>query len=157
MQWDDLRVFALSQAGSLRKAAGALRLGQPTIGRHLHQLELSVGARRRCPWVAYDVPHEYFRPMAWLTKQLSDRVPCVRSSRIALQLEAIRAGSGLWILPCFVGDADPLLKRLTSPIREIEADYWLLVHSDLKAVPRVRHVMERIRGGFKASRAALRG
>jgi hypothetical protein len=40
---------------------------------------------------------------------------------------------------------------------EIEADYWLLVHPDLKAVPRVRHVMERIRGVFKASRAALRG
>jgi DNA-binding transcriptional LysR family regulator len=46
MQWDDLRVFlALAQAGSLRKAAGALRLGRPTIGRHLDQLELTVGAR----------------------------------------------------------------------------------------------------------------
>ena len=46
MQWDDLRVFlAIGQTGSLRKAAGALGLGQPTIGRHLHQLELSVGAR----------------------------------------------------------------------------------------------------------------
>ena len=46
MQWDDLRVFlAVAQGGSLRKAARALRLGQPTIGRHLHQLELSVGAR----------------------------------------------------------------------------------------------------------------
>src|SRR6266542_4406028 len=46
MQWDDLRVFlAVAQGGSLRKATRALRLGQPTIGRHLHQLELSVGAR----------------------------------------------------------------------------------------------------------------
>jgi len=37
------------------------------------------------------------------------------------------------------------------------ADYWLLVHPDLKAVPRVRHVMERICGVFRASRAALGG
>ena len=95
--------------------------------------------------------------MAWLAKRLGDRVPRIRASRIALQLEAIRAGAGPGILPCFVGDADPLLKRLTPPIEEIEADYWLLVHPDLKAVPRVRHVMERIRGVFKASRAALRG
>jgi DNA-binding transcriptional LysR family regulator len=43
VQGDDLRVFlAVAQGGSLRKAARALRLGQPTIGRHLHQLELSV-------------------------------------------------------------------------------------------------------------------
>ena len=46
MQWDDLRVFlAVAQGGSLRMAARALRLGQPTTGRHLRQLELSVGAR----------------------------------------------------------------------------------------------------------------
>jgi DNA-binding transcriptional LysR family regulator len=46
MQWDDLRIFlAVAQPGSLRKAARVLRVGQPTIGRHLHQLELSVGAR----------------------------------------------------------------------------------------------------------------
>ena len=50
MQWDDLRVFfPVAQAGSLREAAGALRLGQATIGRHLHQLELSVGAWAALP------------------------------------------------------------------------------------------------------------
>jgi DNA-binding transcriptional LysR family regulator len=53
MQWADLRIFLpVAEAGSLRKAAGALRLGQPTIGRHLHQLELSVGDWRPCPWRA---------------------------------------------------------------------------------------------------------
>src|SRR5262245_46157412 len=46
MQWDDLRVFlAVAQAGSLRRAAQALRLGQPTVVRHLRQLELALGAR----------------------------------------------------------------------------------------------------------------
>jgi DNA-binding transcriptional LysR family regulator len=46
VQWDDLRVFlAVAQGGSLRKVARALRFGQPTIGRHLPELELSVGAR----------------------------------------------------------------------------------------------------------------
>jgi len=97
VQRDDLRVFlTVAQAGSLRKSARALRLGQPTIGQHLHQLERT-------------------------------------------------------------GDAHPSLLRLTPPIEEVEADYWLLVHPDLKTVPRARHVMERIRGVFKASRAALRG
>jgi DNA-binding transcriptional LysR family regulator len=281
VHWDDLRVFlAVAQAGSLRKASRALRLGQPTVGRHLRELERSVGARlfertpdghrltregenllpmaqsmadaaaaidrrraafgadaggavrivagewvarflaprlaaladahgdlsvtlaeshtdpdlerreadlfirhglpargrmlriglgamgaaiygarafvdahpeartearwRRCPWVAFDAPHEYFRSMAWLAERLGDRVPRVRASRVALQLEAIRAGAGLGILPCFLGDADPALARLTAPIADIEADYWLLVHPEIRDV-------------FKASRATLRG
>ena len=46
MQWDDLRVFlAMAQAGSLRRAARALGLGQPTVVRHLRQLERVLGAR----------------------------------------------------------------------------------------------------------------
>jgi DNA-binding transcriptional LysR family regulator len=46
VHWDDLRVFlAVAQAGSLRRAARALRLGQPTIGRHVRELERSIGAR----------------------------------------------------------------------------------------------------------------
>ena len=44
MQWDDLRVFlAIAQAGSLRRAARVLGFGQPTVIRHLRQLEQSLG------------------------------------------------------------------------------------------------------------------
>jgi DNA-binding transcriptional LysR family regulator len=111
----------------------------------------------RCAWVAFDSPHEYFRTMTWLAARLGDRPPRVRASRVALQLEAIRAGAGLGILPCVVGDDDPSLVRVTSPIEEIEHDYWLLVHPDLRAVPRVRRVTDWIRTTFKESRPALLG
>ena len=112
---------------------------------------------RACPWVAYDAPHEYFRSMAWLMERLGDRRPQVRASRFSLQVEAIRAGAGLGILPCFVGDADAGLVRLTTPITELGADYWLLVHPDLKMVPRVRRLIDWIRTAFKDSRRALQG
>jgi DNA-binding transcriptional LysR family regulator len=112
---------------------------------------------RRCPWVAYDAPHEYFRTMAWLSGHLGERPPRIRASRVALQLEAIRAGAGLGVLPCFVGDADARLVRLTPPIDELTADYWLLVHPDLRAVPRIRRVADWIVTVFKNSRAELRG
>jgi DNA-binding transcriptional LysR family regulator len=115
------------------------------------------GRWRRCAWVAYDPPHEYFRSMAWLAARLGDRPPRVRASRISLQLEAIRAGAGLGILPCIIGDVDPTLVRLTGRIDELTADYWLLVHPDLRAVPRVRRVTDWIRGVFKQNHAALQG
>lgn len=293
MDWDDVRVFlAIAQAGSLRRAARALRIGQPTVARHVRQLERSIGARlfertpdghrltpngqsllplaqgmaeaataidrrrasfaddggavrvvanewvarflaprlasladehpdlavalaeshlepdldrreadlfvrhglpargrpirlslgaiagavygaaryvdahpeartdvrwRRCAWVAYDAPHEYFATMSWLTARLGDRSPRVRASRLSLQLEAIRSGAGLGILPCFVGDAEDDLVRVMPPVDELRADYWLLVHPDLKNVTRVRHVTEWMRGVFRASRATLNG
>jgi DNA-binding transcriptional LysR family regulator len=112
---------------------------------------------RACAWVAYDAPHEYFRTMAFLMSHLGDRRPRVRANRFALQLEAIRAGAGLGILPCFVGDSDPGLVRLTAPLAELSDDYWLLVHPDLKSVPRVRLVIEWIRGAFKDEKPVLRG
>ena len=294
MQWDDLRVFlAIAQAGSLRRAARVLGFGQPTVIRHLRQLEHSLGTRlfertpdghrltkggqqlmpmaqsmaeaataidrrrmafgddgsgvvrvsadewparflaprlgslsdghadltvelvethnepdldrreadlwirhglparnhlvrvglgtieaavygavslvaaqpttrtearwRSCPWVAYDAPHEYFRSMAFLIAHLGEHRPRVRANRFALQLEAIRAGTGLGILPCFVGDSDPALVRLTAPLRELSDNYWLLVHPDLKTVPRVRLVIDWIRAAFKDERPVLQG
>jgi len=112
---------------------------------------------RRCAWVAYDQPHEYFRTMAWLTARLGDRPLRVRLNRISLQLDAIRAGAGLGILPCVIGDSEPTLERLTPPIDELAADYWLLVHPDLRSVPRVRRVVDWIRAVFKEHHGALRG
>jgi DNA-binding transcriptional LysR family regulator len=112
---------------------------------------------RACPWVAYDAPHEYFRSMAFLLEHLGDLRPRIRASRFSLQVEAIRAGAGLGILPCFVGDADPALVRLTSPIDELGADYCLLVHPDLRAVPRVRLLIDWVRTAFKDGRRALLG
>ena len=112
---------------------------------------------RACPWVAYDAPHEYFRTMAWLAERIGDRPPRVRASRFALQLQAIRAGAGLGILPCFAGDADAGLVRLTSPVAELAADQWLLVHPDLKGASRVRLAMDWLRATFREGRSALQG
>lgn len=294
MQWDDVRVFlAVAQTGSLRRAARVLRLGQPTIVRHLRRLEQALDARlfertpdghrltsggqgllplaqgmadsataidrrgatfgdaagglvrvaahewaarflaprlaglahahrdltvelvethldpdldrreaelfvrhglpsrghllrvslgtvamavygmtglvatqtaartdarwRGCPWVAYDTPHEYFRSMAWLAERVGDDRPRIRANRLSLQLEAIRTGGGLGLLPCFVGDADAALARVSAPIADLAVDYWLVFHPDLRSVARVRRVREWIQAVFRASRAALQG
>jgi len=112
---------------------------------------------RACPWVAYDAPHEYFRSMAFLLAHLGDLRPRIRANRFSLQVEAIRAGAGLGILPCFVGDADQALVRLTAPVAELGADYCLLVHPDLRTVPRVRRLIDWVRMVFKEARPALQG
>jgi DNA-binding transcriptional LysR family regulator len=44
LRWDDLQLFlAVAEEGSLSGAARRLRLGQPTMSRRMHELELQVG------------------------------------------------------------------------------------------------------------------
>jgi len=52
-----------------------------------------------------------------------------------MHLEAIPAGTGRGLLPCYVGDGHRLLERLTPPIPEIAAEYWISVHVICAAPP----------------------
>ena len=53
----------------------------------------------------------------------------LRASSMLMHLEAIRAGTGRGVLPCYVGDGHPLLERLTPRSAEIAAEYWIIVRS----------------------------
>ena len=61
------------------------------------------------------------------------------------------------ILPCFVADEDPLLERITPLLPEIAAEYWVIVHRDLRRAARVRAVMDWVRRLFVDHRDALAG
>lgn len=50
---------------------------------------------------------------------------------------AIREGMGVSILPCFMGDADPLLERYAEPDPAYNLGLWILLHPDLKRTARV--------------------
>lgn len=109
------------------------------------------------PWVGYDEAHHYMPGQAWQTALLGERKPAVRSNNGAVVADAIRNRSGIGVLPCFLGDADPDLVRLTAPIPDAATDQWLLVHSDLRHVPRVRIVMDALVDLFRTRRAEIAG
>ena len=46
----------------------------------------------------------------------------LRASTLPLRAAAVRAGIGVGLLPCFLGDADPVLERLTPPVPELGAE-----------------------------------
>lgn len=54
-----------------------------------------------------------------------------------LTLAAIREGLGVSYLPCFLGDADPLLERYCEPDPQHDLGLWILLHTDLKRTARV--------------------
>ena len=86
----------------------------------------------------------------------SAEVP-VRFSEMRSRLYAARAGMGMTSLPCFVGDADPLLSRVPgSPVKHT-GDVWLLTHVDTRQTLRVRLLCERIRHTMRTVAAKVEG
>jgi DNA-binding transcriptional LysR family regulator len=110
-------------------------------------------------WVTYTEEQAHYAPARWVQRQLGEtRKPvALRASSMLMHLEAIRAGTGRGVLPCYVGDGHPLLERLTPPIPEIAAEYWIIVHRDLRRSPCVRAVIDWIKAVFAEHRDVLAG
>src|SRR5579863_8706555 len=54
------------------------------------------------------------------------------------QIAAVRQGLGMTVLPCFIGDADPLLTRAPGSVLHKHGTLWLLTHGDARKTKRVR-------------------
>lgn len=109
------------------------------------------------PWMGFDEDHGYFPGQSWMHERLGNRRLVVRVNNWLVLQDAVRAGAGLSVLPCYLGDPDPGLKRLGGVIADVFADQWLLVHRDLRALPRVRAVMDAVIELFQRERALLEG
>ena len=58
------------------------------------------------------------------------------------QIVAVRQGLGLTTLPCFVGDADPLLVRVPGTELHLYGTLWLLTQGETSKTKRVRRFTE---------------
>jgi DNA-binding transcriptional LysR family regulator len=110
-------------------------------------------------WVTYTEEQAHYATARWVQRQVaaSDGSVALRASNVAMQLAAIRAGSGRGVLPCFVGDSDASLERLTPPVPEIAAHYSVIVHRDLRRAACVRAVIDWVKAVFVEQRDALAG
>jgi DNA-binding transcriptional LysR family regulator len=110
-------------------------------------------------WVTYTDEQAHYAPARWVQRQVEETGGPVtlRASSMLMHLEAIRAGTGRGVLPCYVGDGHPLLERLTPPIPEIAGEYWIIVHRDLRRSACVRAVIDWMKALFAEHRDVLAG
>jgi DNA-binding transcriptional LysR family regulator len=110
-------------------------------------------------WITYTEEQTHYAPARWVQRQVEEAgMPvALRASSMLMHLEAIRAGTGRGVLPCYVGDGHPLLERLTRPIPEIAAEYWIIVHRDLRRSACVRAVIDWMKRLFAEQRELLAG
>jgi DNA-binding transcriptional LysR family regulator len=110
-------------------------------------------------WVTYTEEQAHYAPARWVQRQVEEtgKAVALRASSMLIHLEAIRAGTGRGVLPCYVGDGHPLLERLTPPIPEIAAEYWIIVHRDLRRAACVRAVIDWMKALFAEQQDVLAG
>jgi DNA-binding transcriptional LysR family regulator len=63
----------------------------------------------------------------------------------------VRQGIGITTLPCFVGDADPLLVRVPDTDLHLYGTVWLLTQGEARKTKRVRLFTEFVSGRLAAN------
>ena len=80
-----------------------------------------------------------------------------KSSNLIAQLQACVAGAGLAVIPDFIAEGRPYLRRVLADQVGLTREFHLVVHADLRSVARVRAVMDFIAGAVKAERGVFGG
>jgi DNA-binding transcriptional LysR family regulator len=82
------------------------------------------------------------RPTQWLLQHAGAERVIYRLNTVLGLAEAVAAGGGFALIPCFIGAASPGIVRIGFPEPDIEAGLWLLTHPDLKNAARIRAFMD---------------
>jgi len=169
----DNRILDLSR----READVALRTRRPAdanlFGRKLAEIawafygatELSGALRRdagrfnfsRHRVIGWDDPSARIVASDWVSEYVPDECIVYRSNSLVNQLAGVRCGVGIALLPCYLGDNDETVRRLTSCIEELQGELWIVTHKDLKETARVRAFLDIIGNGIASRRRLFEG
>ena len=77
----------------------------------------------------------------------------LRSTSIVAQVEAVRAGAGLAVLPAFLADQDPTLARVLPQEGRFIRTFWMSMPAELRHAP----AMQAVWGFLREAVAGMRG
>jgi DNA-binding transcriptional LysR family regulator len=92
----------------------------------------------------------------WFEGLASGARVALRTGSLNAQVAAAAAGVGIAVLPCYLADAVPELRRLL-PTQTVERGVWLVMRGDLRRTARVRVVGDFLAGLFTQHAVLLRG
>ncbi|MGK7934484.1 MAG: LysR family transcriptional regulator [Xenococcaceae cyanobacterium] len=91
----------------------------------------------RHDWVGFDESVIDSATARWLKQTIPDIKLQYRFNTCIGILAAVNENVGLALLPCYLGDSDPNLIRVSLPIPALEKELWILTHEDLRYVTRI--------------------
>jgi DNA-binding transcriptional LysR family regulator len=110
----------------------------------------------RCEWLAFSPSGASVPSAMWLEQRL-DRVPLLRCSAPNPLLDAATSGAGLCVLPCFIGDRESGLARLSGPLPDLSHDQWLVSHDDDRRNQAIRRIATSLSRLIRSHKALFAG
>jgi DNA-binding transcriptional LysR family regulator len=93
-------------------------------------------------WAAPDDTLAHLKAAQWIATTVPAERIVFRTGSLFTLCGAVRAGLGVAPLPCYLGDGDPVLRRIGGVMPEFDAGLWLLTHPDLRRVARIRAFLD---------------
>ena len=106
--------------------------------------------------VSYDAEMDRLPQQEWLKAFAAGRSVGFRSNDMSILQPAARAGLGVVLLPCFMADGDPSLRRWSND-KPPNRGLWLAVHEDLRRSAAVRAVGDHLAAVIHHHRDRLLG
>jgi len=123
------------------------------VGRRVGTITQAVYQRlgahgRSDEWIGPDPGMGYRLLEKWMQAQGHDPHCHFRVDSVLGMRAAARDGIGRAVLPCYIGDPDGELERISEPIPELAADLWILLHPDLRNAARIRAAADYLAGSL---------
>jgi DNA-binding transcriptional LysR family regulator len=120
--------------------AWAIYANRSYVGRHG-----SVAGPRdldRHAMIAFDGHLAKVNVSRWIRSAAPNAAVAARCNSVIAMLLSVKSGVGIGPLPVHIGDMEDDLVRVLDPVPESTSSIYLLVHPDLRNVPRVRALFD---------------
>ncbi|MCG8542631.1 MAG: LysR family transcriptional regulator [Alphaproteobacteria bacterium] len=164
------QLFSLTKREADVAIRPSLAPDETLVGRKVGTIGYAVyGRRGRVPksggpldlqdvdWIGPDETMHYPEMVAWMASRELDARCRYRINSVVGMHGAVVDGHGLALLPCYLGDPDRRLVRLSETISDLATDLWLLTHPDLRKTARVRALLDFLASALKQQRGLLAG
>lgn len=110
-------------------------------------------------WIGLDDQVSFPAFADWMRHQKLEHRCGLRADSMFGMAHLAAAGAGCALLPCYLGDRDPSLRRIIGLGSTPSIPLWLLIHPDLRRTARVRSVRDFLLAAFSepAVQSALAG
>ncbi|MEO1678515.1 MAG: LysR family transcriptional regulator [Pseudomonadota bacterium] len=115
----------------------------------------SVAVPDALGWVALDADAARHRAARWVYE--AGHPIAVWATSVATLHQLVRAGAGIGVIPCMIGDADPTLARAGPVIEELSEDQHLVMHDDDRHRAPLRRLINRIVAVYEENADLLEG
>lgn len=118
----------------------------------------AAGALERHALIGWEDGTTGIQAAEWLSDAAPEAAFVYRANSLVNQLVAARAGIGLALLPCYLGDSDDTVVRaMPGPVSDLEGELWIVAHPDLKGTARVRAFFDVVGEGLSRERHVFEG